>query len=87
MTCEERDHEASCVLESLRWWCSGDKEKVSSRTETGGLMCKKEGRLNSKGSANIEEKEIMEEKPVYSALTGSSITAEVNEGNKTTKNE
>ena len=87
MTCEERDHEASCVLEALRWWSSGDEEKVSSRTETDGLMCKKERRFNSKGAANIEEKEIMEEKPVYSALTGSSITAEVNEGIKKTKNE
>jgi len=87
VTCEERDHEASCVLEALRWWSSGDEEKVSSRTETCGLMCKKERRLSSKEAANIEEKEIMEEKPVYSALTGLSITAEVNEGIKETKNE
>ena len=87
VTCEERDHEASCVVEGLRWWSSGDEEKVSSRTETGGLICKKEGRLSSKESANIEEKEIMEEQPVCNALTDSSITAEVNEGIKTTKNE
>ena len=60
VTCEERDHEASCVLEALRWWSSGDEEKISSRTEIGGLMCKKEGRLSSEESANIEEKEIME---------------------------
>ena len=86
-TCEERDHEASCVLEALRWWSSGDEEKISSRTEIGGLMCKKEGRLSSKESANIEKKEIMEEQPVCNALTDSSITAEVNEGIKKTKNE
>ena len=85
-TCEERDHEASCVLEALRWWSSGDEEKISSRTEIGGLMCKKEGRLSSEESANIEEKEIMEEQLVCSALTELSITAEVNEI-KRTKNE